>query len=165
MFHVSRQAQHSQFTYYNFTLSQITEIKTAWSRITQNPLSSPLPVSLRDYLWKGDPQLTRLKCNAPINGLPQDWGGGQPTGIWLHEALPGWGFWHPQRSPGRVENLTRLPSWKVERVWKGVVRHLGNTQKSFGWASHILCLAFLFMSDGRTNVKEHFDVFKPKKCF
>ena len=29
MFHVSRQAQHSQFTYYNFTLSQITEIKIA----------------------------------------------------------------------------------------------------------------------------------------
>ena len=87
---------------------------------------------------------------APINGLPQDGGGGQPMGIWLREALPGWGFWQPQRSPGRVENLTRLPSWKVERVWKWVARHLGNTQKSFGWASHILCLAFLFMSDGRT---------------
>ena len=30
--------------------------------------------------------------NAPINGLPQDGGVGQPRGIWLRKAYMGWDF-------------------------------------------------------------------------
>ena len=56
---------------------------------------------------------------APINGLPQDGGGvGQPKGIWLRKAHMGWDF--DITAIPRVGNLTRPPSWKVERIWEWV---------------------------------------------
>ena len=46
-------------------------------------------------IWIRDKRLhasLRWKCNAPINGLPQDGGAGQPTGIRLRKANVGGDF-------------------------------------------------------------------------
>jgi len=56
-----------------------------------------------------------LHCNAPINGLPQDGGVGQPRGIRLSKALVGWDF------DIKVERIwewvvSGVPSWKIPRV-------------------------------------------------
>ena len=49
-----------------------------------------------------------LRYNAPINGLPQDGGVGQPRGIRLRKAHMGWDF--DITAIPRVGNLTRPPS-------------------------------------------------------
>ena len=57
--------------------------------------------------------------NAPIIGLPQDGGVGQPRGIRLRKKHTRVGILTSTTIPG-VGNLTRLPSWKVERIWEWV---------------------------------------------
>jgi len=49
-----------------------------------------------------------LQFNAPINGLPQDGGVGQPRGIRLRKAHMSWDF--DITAIPRVGNLTRPPS-------------------------------------------------------
>ena len=96
--------------------------------------------------------LQNTQRNAPINGLPQDAGAGQPTGIRLRKAHMGGDFDIHKSTVPRVENLTRPPSWKVERTWEWVSgppswkiprSHLSEFPVSKdGWTKGVSCYFF-----------------------
>ena len=68
---------------------------------------------------------------APIIGLPQDGGVGQPRGIRLHKVHLGWDFGiHKDPRGGKFDSTAILKSWE------DLVRHLVKYPE-FNWASFL----------------------------
>ena len=78
-----------------------------------------------------NPQVFTSKLNAPINGLPQDGGAGQPTGIRLRKAHVGGDFdIHNGPQGGKFDSIAIFKSGEDLGMgeWSAI---LENTQKSF----------------------------------
>ena len=78
-----------------------------------------------------------LRTNAPINGLPQDGGAGQPTGIRLRKAHVGGDFdIHKGPQGGKFDSAAILKSGENLGMsdWSAI---LENTQKSFVRVSRV----------------------------
>ena len=78
-----------------------------------------------------------LCINAPINGLPQDGGAGQPTGIRLRKAHVGGDFdIHKGPQGGKFDSAAILKSGENLGMsdWSAI---LENTQKSFVRVSRV----------------------------
>ena len=86
-----------------------------------------------NYFVEGSPAVTSSELHyAPINGLPQDGGAGQPKGIRLRKAHVGGNFDIYNGPQGGKFDSTAILKSREDLGMSECSAILENTQKSFG---------------------------------